>query len=51
VFHHFNSLYKQPSSEGTNVEAQYMLANIPSIVSMHENNQLIREITEEEISK
>jgi hypothetical protein len=28
-----------------------MLANIPSIVSAHENNQLIREITEEEITK
>jgi hypothetical protein len=28
-----------------------MLANIPSIVSEHENNQLVREITEEEIAK
>jgi hypothetical protein len=28
-----------------------MLANIPSIVFEHENNQLVREITEEEIAK
>jgi hypothetical protein len=28
-----------------------MLANIPSIVSEHENNQLVRDITEEEITK
>ena len=28
-----------------------MLSNIPSIVSEHENNQLVKDITEEEIIK
>jgi hypothetical protein len=28
-----------------------MLANIPNIVSEHENNQLVQDITEEEIIK
>jgi hypothetical protein len=51
AFHHFNNLYQQPSSEGTNADTLDMLANIPSIVSEHENNQLIKDITEEEIAK
>jgi hypothetical protein len=51
AFQHFDSLYQHPSNEGTNEEAQEMLANIPNIVSEHDNNQLVREITEEEIAK
>jgi hypothetical protein len=47
VFHHFNKLYHQQRSEGTYVDVVDMVANIPSIIFLHENNQLIREITEE----
>jgi hypothetical protein len=51
AFHHFNNLYQQPSSEETNADVLDMLANIPSVVSEHENNQLVKDITEEEIAK
>jgi len=47
AFHHFEFLYQQPSNEGMNEEVLDMLANIPSVVFEHENNQLVREITEE----
>jgi len=51
AFHHFNSLYQQPSSEETNADVLDMLSNIPSVVSEHENNQLVKDIIEEEIAK
>jgi hypothetical protein len=51
AFHHFNNLYQQPIEEATNADVIDMLSNIPSIVSEHENNQLVKDITEEEIIK
>jgi hypothetical protein len=48
---HFESLYLQPNDEGSNEDIQAMLDNIPNIVSEHDNNQLVKEITEEEIVK
>jgi len=41
----------QTSDEGTNEESQEMLGNIPNIVFEHDNSQLVKEITEEEIAK
>jgi hypothetical protein len=51
AYRHFNNLYQQPIEEATNTEAIGMLANIPEIVSEPENNQLVQEISEEEIAK
>jgi hypothetical protein len=51
AFHHFNNLYQQPIGEETNVDVIDMFSNIPSVVSEHENNQLFKDIIEEEIVK
>jgi hypothetical protein len=51
AFQHYNTLYQQPREESMQEEVDSLLANIPSLVSDAENNQLTQEITEEEMCK
>jgi len=51
AYHHYTNLYHQPREEAMQVEINRLLENIPSLVSNAENNQLIQEITKDEIHK
>jgi len=47
---HFESLYLQPNEEGLEEDTQALLDNIPDLICEHENIQLVKEISEEEIT-